>query len=257
VKFIHTATVANTISGYTDIDNPLTNNNPNAIVLVTPNWNPGGIGGTYNNQPIGVWYDYRHNKWSIFNQDYLASMPVNASFNVLIPTAGTAVFVHTATVANTFTDYTDIDNPLTNNNPNAIVLVTPNFTPGGVEGAYNNHSIGVWYDGSKWAVFNEDKSNMPVNASFNVMILTSSTTAFVHTATGANTFTDYTEIDNPLTNNNPNAIVLVTPNWNPGGIGGTYNNHPIGVWYAGSKWAIFNEDKFNMPVGAAFNVVIP
>lgn len=187
-------------------------------------------------------------------------MPVGASFNVLIPTAGTAVFVHTATLANKDGDSTYIDNPLTNNNPNAIVIVTPNWNPGNVGGTYNNHPIGVWYNGSRWAIFNQDESVMPVDAAFNVLILTSSTTAFVHTATVANTFSsDYTDIDNSLTNNNPNAIVLVTLNWNPGGVGGTRDNHPIGVWYSSlhHKWSIFNEDVVNMPVGAAFNVLIP
>ena len=84
-KFVHKATAANIILNWTDINNPLTNNNPNAIVLVTPNWNPdGGSDGVYDNASIGVWYDYSNNKWSIFNQDKSA-MPVNASFNVLIP----------------------------------------------------------------------------------------------------------------------------------------------------------------------------
>ncbi|MBU1877357.1 MAG: hypothetical protein KJ734_00240, partial [Chloroflexi bacterium] len=43
-RFVHTTTAANTSGNYTYIDHPLTNNNPNAIVLVTQNWNPGGVG---------------------------------------------------------------------------------------------------------------------------------------------------------------------------------------------------------------------
>ena len=42
VRFVHTATATNTGFNYTLIDHPLTNNNPNAIVLVTQNYNPGG-----------------------------------------------------------------------------------------------------------------------------------------------------------------------------------------------------------------------
>ena len=60
-----------------------------------------------------------------------------------------------------------------------------------------------------------------------------------------------------LTNGNPNAIVVVTPNWNPGGVCPcVYNNHPIGVWYTGSQWAIFNQDIAAMPVNASFNVYV-
>src|SRR5918997_4421723 len=54
---------------------------------------------------------------------------------------------------------------------------------------------------------------------------------FVHRATSENVSANSTYIDNPLTNGNPDAILYVTQNWNPGGGGGTYNNHPVGVWY--------------------------
>ena len=40
----------------------------------------------------------------------------------------------------------------------------------------------------------------------------------------------------------------------PGGVGGLYHNHAIGVYYYGSRWAIFNQDMAPMPPGAAFNV---
>ena len=83
-RFVHTATAANITSNWTNIDHPLTNDNPNAIVLVTQNWNPGGVGDTYNNQPIGVWYNSIHGKWAIFNQDNTSSMPVGADFNVIV-----------------------------------------------------------------------------------------------------------------------------------------------------------------------------
>jgi len=80
-----------------------------------------------------------------------------------------------------------------------------------------------------------------------------------HAATGVNIAGHITYIDNPLTNNNPNAIIIVTPNYNPGGVGGTTDNHPIGVVYVGSpvfKWGIFNQDHLPMPDGAAFNVYV-
>jgi hypothetical protein len=258
-RFVHTATAANITSNWTYIDHPLTNDNPNAIVLVTQNWNPGGVGNTYNDHPIGVWYSSSAKKWAIFNQD-LASMPVGAVFNVLIPATGAGAFVHTATAANIVGHYTYIDHPLTNNNPNAIVLVTQNWNPSGGSGTYNDHTIGVWYaDGAKkWAVFNQDFAAMPTGADFNVLIPPTGADVFVHAATAANITGHYTYIDHPLTNENPNAIVFVTQNWNPGGVGGTYNDHTIGVWYSSSakKWAVFNQDFAAMPTGADFNVLI-
>jgi len=259
--FVHIARAVNITSNWTTIDHPLTNNNPNAIVLVTQNWNPGGVGNTYNDYPIGVWYSSSAKKWAVFNQDNTSSMPTGADFNVLIPPTGADVFVHTARAANIAGHYTYIDHPLTNENPNAMVLVTQNWNPGGSGDTYNDHTFGVWYSSGakKWAVFNQDFAAMPAGAAFNVLIATTDSAAFVHTARAANIAGHYTYIDHPLTNENPNAIVLVTQNWNPGGVGGTYNDHSIGVWYssAAKKWAVFNQDFAAMPENAAFNVLVP
>ena len=258
--FVHKATSANSTGHVTDIDHPLSNNDPNAIVFITPNWNPGGVGGTYNNHNIGVYYEGSPiNKWSIFNQD-IATMPNDAAFNVLIPHPDASVFVHKATAANTSGHITTIDYPLTNNKPNAILLVTPNWNPGNVGGTYNDHPIGVYYTGGKWRIFNQDLVNMPSDAAFNVIVPRPGPgeAVFVHQASAANTIAHVTFINHPLTNNNPTALVLVTPNWNPGGVGGTYNNHPIGVYYdtIDNKWAIFNQDSAFIQIGAAFNVFV-
>ena len=260
--FVHTATAANSAFNYTVIDHPLTNDNPNAIVFITQNYNPGGLGGKYNDQPIGVKYSSMAQKWAVFNQDTTADMPVDAAFNVLIPPTGTDVFVHAATADNTSGHVTYINHPRINENPNAMVLVTQNWNPGGVGGTYNDHAIGVYYSGGakKWAIFNQDFANMPDGAAFNVSIPTTGAAAVVHMAMVANTSGHITFIDHPLTNENPNAIVLVTQNWNPGGGKiGVYNNHAIGVYYASGaqKWAVFNQDFAGMPDGAAFNVLIP
>ena len=79
---------------------------------------------------------------------------------------------------------------------------------------------------------------------------------FIHRATPENVSANSTYLDNPLTNDDPNIILYVTPNWNPGGSAGIYNDHPIGVWYDDERqrWAIFNQDREPMPEGAAFNV---
>jgi hypothetical protein len=254
--FVHTATAGNSALDFTTIDNALTNGHPNAIVFTTPNWNPGGVGpGVYNNDNIGVYY--LGGQWRIFNQDS-AAIPVNAAFNVIIPTAGANVFVHKATAGNISSDLTAIDNPLTNSNPDAIVFVTPNWNPGGVGGTYDDDPIGVYYHAGKWAIFNQDGvTNMPLDASFNVFVPPAGAGVFVHTATAGNSAGDFTKIDNPLTNGNPNAIVFVTPNYNPGGACPCmHNNHPIGVYYNGSQWAIFNQDHAAIPVDAAFNVLV-
>ena len=83
--------------------------------------------------------------------------------------------------------------------------------------------------------------------------------AFVHHATPENITDHWTYIDHPLINNKPNAVLYVTPNWNPHGEKhSVHTPHPIGVWYHADRgrWAIFNEDKAAMAVGAHFNVAV-
>ncbi len=259
IQFVHTATPSNIIFNWTIIDHPLINADPNAIIFVTQNWNPGGEGEIYNNHNIGVWYDDVTERWAIFNQNE-SLMPQGAAFNVLIPDADLSVFVHTASAANIIENYTEIDNPLSNNNSDALVFITQNWNPGNIGGTYNDHPVGVWYDSlaQKWAVFNEDGADMPEDAAFNVLISDETSSEFVHTATLGNSFENWTMIDHPHANNNPAATLFVTQNWNPGGSGGQYNAHPIGVWYISGtgNWAIFNQDEFAIPSGAAFNIIV-
>ena len=249
-SFVHTANSSNIISNWTVIDFALLNGAPTAIFLVTQNWNPPGGGGIYNNSPIGVWYN--GSQWSVFNQD-LAPMPEGAGFNIFYPLAGYSL--HTATASNIISNWTVIDNPSLNGNPNAIFFITQNWNPPGGGGIYNNSPIGVWYDGSNWAIFNEDLAGMPQGAAFNIFIHAGNDD-FVHIATTSNIVSKWTVIDNPSLNGNPNAIFFITQNWNPPGGGGIYNNSPTGVWYDGSNWAIFNQNGDPMPEGAAFNIYL-
>jgi hypothetical protein len=82
-----------------------------------------------------------------------------------------------------------------------------------------------------------------------------STAAFIQVATSGNISGSVTFINNPLCNGNPNAILIVTPNYSAGS--GQWN-HPIGVYYdtSNSEWSIVNEDLAAMTAGPAFNVLI-
>jgi hypothetical protein len=159
---------------------------------------------------------------------------------------GQTVFKHTAITANISSNSTVIDHSATNNNPNAVLIVTSDF---GSVGPYHNKAIGVWYSGGKWMIFNQNLSPMTVNAKFNVMVAAPSSSAFSHTST--ETSGHITIINHPSLNNNPNAKFLVTQYWT-----GVYNNNPIGIYYTGTRWAIYNQNRVAMPVSAKFNIVI-
>lgn len=255
--YIHTVTNANRIGNYSELS--VRDNNPNTLYFVTPNWNPPSSGGVYNNRPTGVWFDASQKDWAIFNQDN-KPMTLGASFNVYGQPAEADAYVHVATSSNSFGDWTFLDNPWTNNHPDAVVWVTPNWNPAGKGGVFNDHNIGVWYNRAigRWAIFNQDGSPITHGASFNVTYnsVSFAPNYYVHTAAFNNSIGDYTVLDDSLINGTNGHILMVTPNWNPGGVGGVYNNHAIGVWYniALKRYAIFNQDGTPIPHGASFNV---
>ena len=79
---------------------------------------------------------------------------------------------------------------------------------------------------------------------------------FLHLTTVDSTSNWWSVIDHPLTNGNPAAKLFVTHNWNPGGLGGTYHDHPLIVSYdePAMRWRIQNEDGTAMPADVSFNV---
>ena len=259
--YTHVATTANTSANWTELDNKSTNGNPNAFVVVMPNRSAGT---TFDNHPVGVWYDAMQGRWAIFNQDR-AAMPVGAAFNLYalssdLPSSSQAgAILDIASSSNSKNNWTYIDSPITNGNPAAFVNATLNWNPGGKGGVYDPHPLGVWYDSSvqKWAIFNEGSMDpIPVGASFNLLLDTSVINGvFLQTATSSNTSGNHTDIDNAATNNNPNEVVFATPSFNPSTQSGVYDTSNLGVYYHNGKWAIFNGDNAAMPVNAAFDVV--
>ncbi len=170
-------------------------------------------------------------------------------------------FIHIANASNIKSNYTIIDHPALNNNPNAIIFITSNWNANGkTTGVYNNSPIGVWYDGSNWAIFNQDLAAMPDSAAFNVFIPSVGSNYFTHIANTYNIDDAGTALNHSLLNGNPDAFFIVTQNWNPKGRNnGIYNNANLSVYYSESKssWFIFNLDGSAMPDSAAFNIFIP
>jgi hypothetical protein len=83
------------------------------------------------------------------------------------------------------------------------------------------------------------------------------TFAFIQRATAANTVSDSTIINNPLCDGDPNAILIVTHNLSADtNSTSQFNTKPVGVFYSGANWVIFNEDGTGMALGRAFNVMV-
>ena len=170
-----------------------------------------------------------------------------------------ASFVHRATDENSRGDYTYINDPRIDGDPEAAVLVAPSPDRGRTGASTYSHNIGVWYEpgARKWAIFNQDRAPMSPGAAFEVTIPRASE-VFLHRAAQSNIIGNSTYLDDPLANGEPDAVLSVTQNWNPGGGGGVYNDHAVDVLYDESleQWLIYNKDDAPMPNGAAFNVTV-
>jgi hypothetical protein len=249
--FVHQATAGNRSGNLTYIDNSLTNNNPQAVLLVTQLQT--ATSGVYNNYEVGVVYAAAAAKWAIYNPDPAAAMPVDAVFNVLVASPDEIAYLHVSDAGNTSDDYTLLNHQGLNANPNAFVMATPRRVEGDLP-TYNNHALGVWYssEDKAWSIYNQDMATMVTQVGFNVLVAPYLSAAYKHVATSWNTPDYVTYLDHPLLNHNPYATVIVTQNYGSG----VYNPNPIGVWYYGSGWAIYNENLVNIPVGASFNVYI-
>lgn len=158
--------------------------------------------------------------------------------------------MHTTSASNITSNYTIIDNPLLNGYSDAKLLVQHIF-----KGSRYNVNLGVWYNGSNWTIFTEDGSTMPEAKDFNVWLLNDNK-SFVHTVDSANNIGNpsYSYIDNPLTNNNPDANILVTAILKSS----PYHSHVQGVWYssAAAKWVLYNEDISAQTIGAKYIVYV-
>jgi hypothetical protein len=174
-------------------------------------------------------------------------------------TVNKASFIHRATDENSRGDYTYISDPSIDADQNALVLVSPTSDQENLGTASYKHNIGVWYEAGarKWAIFNQDRAAVPAGATFKVVVPRASA-KFVHHSGLVNTAGNYTYLDDQLTNGEPDVVLSVTQNWNPGGGRGVYNDHPVGTVYDAQvkRWAVYNRDGASIPKGAAFNIAV-
>jgi hypothetical protein len=241
-----TASQTNTKGHILKIDNPLCNGNPNAVVFAMQKY------GNYNANEIGVWYD--GSSWTVFNQNR-QPLPLGCKFNILaFENPSGNVFTHTTQTSNIAGHVTTIDNPQTNGKGDIIAIVSQNY------GKYNTSPVGLWWNNGKWTIFNQNFSPMPAGTKFNVLVLKGDVARKYgeFTAIASQQKTEVSNrkmphlmsIDNSAANNNINALVFTTPKWI-----GTYNVHPVGVWYSGGRWTVFNENQQEMKLNNDFNIV--
>ena len=254
----HKADSKNSSFNWTMIKQSGVDSNPNIAMLITHNSNPKGSAALIHNHKAGLFYV--NGAWRVFNEN-AQPMDTGLNFNVFIPGLDVKSWVHTADSVTNMYNYTQIDHALINKDSSAIIFVTDVWNYGGKPGVYNTNPIGVFYNNStkKWCIFHEEFGvKMIKGSSYSVVIpeKSSDIVRFVHRSDKNNVVSNTTLIDHPDANNNPAARIIITQNWNPNKGPGRYNKNNVGVFYNGSKWAIFNESLTKMDTALSFNVMI-
>lgn len=165
---------------------------------------------------------------------------------------GTA-YRHTVSQTNVTENFTELDHPLLNGRPFARLLVTYER---GTSGPNIGGHVGVWFNTAtkRWAIYKENRQFMPPGGAFHVLVEGG---LFTETGYGGNVVNNWMSLARPGANGVPGAIVSATHVWNPMSAPSLYSDHASGVWYADTKWAIFNQDSapftttsWNVLVGA-------
>lgn len=211
---------------------------------------------------LGLWWN--GSAWTIFRQstDFGPPMPTGRAFHVLLDLDSNTSYVHSAAAGNISANNTTLDRSGLNGSPSALPVVSQRYNPNSI---YNDSGIGVWYDGSRWRVFNQAPVGglapaMPVGASFNVLV---PNPLF---ATGHHAFRSELGVavgshflDHPLLNDSPCAHPFVTASYNPNNV---YVPSALLVGRntraddGRTAWFIERGDGAQIPAGAAFHVYV-
>ncbi len=167
-QFTQTVTKANKNCNSTCsvIDLPALNNNPAAVIVITPIGNAASL----NPHPIGAYYMYLK-KWSVFNLDG-AAITEGAKYDVqYFADSGPDRFVYMVPRQVHLSDIPYIDREGLNGNPNAQMRLFPTSHP--THGAfYNRDDVKVEYDAKagKWFVANLNGKPVPWESVYNVFL---------------------------------------------------------------------------------------
>lgn len=167
---------------------------------------------------------------------------------------GQQSMTHTTTAGNISTNSTFLDIPAIKGSPNAVITVSPDADTR----LMNPHPLGVWYDGSRWAIFNQDKATMTAGLKFLVKWSMPDANCFYRKASNSNLQDGVLLLDHPSLNNNPGARFSLSQLWNPEGTGGMYNTSEVMSEYdpGSNRWVIMNSNGNAIQPGLAFNVIV-
>lgn len=169
-------------------------------------------------------------------------------------------FVHVTNASNNSTNVSMLDNQLLNSYPNGIYLFTHNYSADGTVGSRHAHKVGWYYSGTKWFLYNENKTKMDTGIGFNVLAPGIGISSWIVTVdTNTNASGNTVAIDHPKINGDTSVKLFVNSVWNLNGdTKGVYNINTLGVYYniISKKWYVFNQDQTQKMIqGASYNII--
>lgn len=170
-------------------------------------------------------------------------------------------FVHTTDEDNSSNNTTVVSNGTMDAKPNGIFLFTHNYSAPGTVGSRHDLKVGWYYTGTKWYLYNEDKTAMDTGIGFNVLIPGIGMSSWIVTADSNTNMTGNTvTIDHPKINGDTSARLFINSVWNlNGSFKGVYNTNTIGVYYnvVSKKWCIFFQDVTQKMIhGSSYNIIL-
>lgn len=215
------------------LDDPRLNGSPDRRLLACHQFV-----GNYTKQ-VGVFYD--GSRWVAYNEDK-SILPLGEKMNFSFsPTYGV---VTRTSASGPFPWGVYLDDPRINFNPNAIVLSTHDYV------SNFGQTLGVWYNGSKWVAYNEAGGTIPGVERFFWANAGASGGRVIRTASTA--YSSYgVYLNDARINANSGAIVLAQHDG-----ASVYNTSAVGIWYDGSRWVAYNEDRTPLATGEAIDYLI-
>ncbi|MBK9655258.1 MAG: hypothetical protein IPO66_07210 [Rhodanobacteraceae bacterium] len=211
---------------------------------------------------LGLWWD--GSAWTIFRQTtgLGPAMPLGRRFQVLLDLDSNVSYVHSATATDISGNSTRLDRSGLNATPSALPIVSQRYNPNDV---FNNSSIGVWYDGSRWRIFNQQPTlglppAMPEGASFNVLVpnpLFATGHHAFRSELAIATFSRF--LDHPLLNDTACAHPFVTASYNPNNVyvpSALVIGRNVRADDGRTAWFIERGDGAQIPADAAFHVYV-
>lgn len=252
----HVATDANIVASLTRLDHPMLNDNPDAKLIVTHNW---GDDTVYNDHVTSAFYNTATGVWFLRNED-IAPMIENATFNIYIA-QDNEIITHIATEENQGTgpNISLIDYPPLVGNDITPVFLTHSYNPNYIQ---NDINYGLYFNSiaDRRGIFSEGGQVIPDGAAFFLLVGTEGENVAFHRhqATAATITANYSELDHPFLNGNPDAIFIVQHYFGAMPDSNVNNDHTVGVWFRQStqRWNIFNEDLADFPEGIVFDLAI-